>query len=105
MWTRPQVYYHLKTCFSLVWYSSTCLYSLFLTEQGSVYSCGWSADGQTGLGHYHNTEQISKCIGDLEGENIVKVSSSADCVLALNGKLVFFIKPFYTFLKSQFLLT
>ena len=84
---------------------NVCLYSLFLTEQGSVYSCGWSADGQTGLGHYHNTEQISKCIGDLEGENIVKVSSSADCVLALNGKLVFFIKPFYTFLKSQFLLT
>ena len=29
-------------------------HSLFLSQNGKVYSCGWSADGQTGLGHYNN---------------------------------------------------
>ena len=29
-------------------------HSLFLTQNGKVYACGWSADGQTGLGHYNN---------------------------------------------------
>lgn len=28
-------------------------HSLFLTDKGEVYSCGWGADGQTGLGHYN----------------------------------------------------
>jgi len=59
-------------------------HSLFITEKGSVYSCGWSADGQTGLGHYHNADKVSKCKGDIEGENIVKVACGSDCVLALN---------------------
>ena len=58
---------------------------MFITEKGSVYSCGWGADGQTGLGHYENTDKMTPCIGDIQGENIVKVSCTADCVLALNG--------------------
>jgi len=65
-------------------------FSLFITNTGKVYSCGWGADGQTGLGHYNNESQPTIVGGDIKGEKIVKVVSSADCVLALNGKL--FIK-------------
>jgi hypothetical protein len=54
-----------------------------------VYACGWGADGQTGLGSYKN-QSIPKLVeGDIKGERIVKVSSSADAVLALNGKLFY----------------
>lgn len=58
---------------------------MFLTDGGAVYACGWSADGQTGVGRYDNTERITKCIGDIQGERITKVACSADCVLAVNG--------------------
>ncbi len=82
--------------------------SLFRTASGRVFSCGWGADGQTGLGHYEQTGRVAEvqgdepafslllmmCIfcmmgfisGDVKGENIVKLATSADCVLALNGK-------------------
>jgi len=63
---------------------------MFISDQGSVWACGWSADGQTGLGHYKNTDRISKCVGDIVGEKVIKVASSADCVLALNG--IIFLK-------------
>ena len=62
--------------------------SLFVTEEGALYSCGWGADGQTGLGHYDNTDRISRCVGDIQGVKIVKVSCAADCVLALSGNFV-----------------
>ena len=58
---------------------------MLINDKGSVYACGWSADGQTGVGHYNNTERLTKCIGDIAGEKIVKIACSADCVLALNG--------------------
>ena len=58
---------------------------MLINDKGSVFACGWSADGQTGVGHYNNTERLTKCIGDIDGEKIVKLSCSADCVLALNG--------------------
>jgi len=61
-------------------------HSLFVTNTGKVYACGWSADGQTGLGHYNNESLPTIVKGDIQGENIVKVVSSADCVLALNDK-------------------
>ncbi|CAG2105631.1 unnamed protein product [Medioppia subpectinata] len=61
-------------------------HSLFLTQNGSVYSCGWGADGQTGLGHYRNQGLPVKLKGDIEGEKIVQLSSAADSVLALNDK-------------------
>ena len=59
--------------------------SIFVSEKGSVYSCGWGADGQTGLSHYNNTGSVGQCKGDIEGSTITKVSCSADCVLALDG--------------------
>lgn len=63
------------------------MFSLFITKIGKVYACGWGADGQTGLGHYNNESQPTIVEGDIKDEKIVKVVSSADCVLALNGKL------------------
>ncbi|XP_060852044.1 RCC1-like G exchanging factor-like protein [Rhopalosiphum padi] len=61
-------------------------HSLFITKTGKVYSCGWGADGQTGLGHYNNESQPTIVEGDIKDEKIVKVVSSADCVLALNDQ-------------------
>lgn len=61
--------------------------SLFITESGKVYACGWGADGQTGLGIYENQGFPARVKGDITSENIVKVASTADCVLALSGNL------------------
>lgn len=61
-------------------------HTLFLTESGALYACGWGADGQTGLGHYDSTDSPKLVKGDIFGEKIVKVSSVGDCVLALNDK-------------------
>ena len=63
-----------------------CFYSIFLTSTGQLYSCGWGADGQTGLGHYDNESCPKQILGDVTSENIIKVSSAADCVLALSDK-------------------
>jgi RCC1-like G exchanging factor-like protein len=61
-------------------------HSLFINNSGQVYACGWGSDGQTGLGHYDMVSELSLVGGDIKGENIVKISCAADCVLALNGK-------------------
>lgn len=50
-----------------------------------MYACGWGADGQTGLGNYAN-QGIPKLVeGDIKGERIVQLASSADAVLAINS--------------------
>ncbi|CAH2233206.1 jg2743 [Pararge aegeria aegeria] len=59
-------------------------HSLFITESGRVYACGWGADGQTGLGAYTNQGFPALVKGDITSEKIVKVASTVDCVLALN---------------------
>lgn len=59
---------------------------MVIAEDGSVYSCGWGADGQTGLGHFKNCDMFTRVKGDLEGETIVKLACRSDFVLALNGE-------------------
>ncbi|XP_023393318.1 RCC1-like G exchanging factor-like protein [Pteropus vampyrus] len=60
-------------------------HSLFLTDKGEVYSCGWGADGQTGLGHYNITSVPTKLGGDLTGVKIVQVATYGDCCLAVSA--------------------
>ncbi|XP_016080632.1 PREDICTED: Williams-Beuren syndrome chromosomal region 16 protein, partial [Miniopterus natalensis] len=60
-------------------------HSLFLTDKGEVYSCGWGADGQTGLGHYNITSVPTKLGGDLVGVNVVQVATYGDCCLAVSA--------------------
>ncbi|XP_049331879.1 RCC1-like G exchanging factor-like protein isoform X2 [Astyanax mexicanus] len=59
-------------------------HSLFLTETGSVYACGWGADGQTGLGHHDKTAIPVLVGGDLAGVKIQQVSTYGDCSLAVS---------------------
>lgn len=61
-------------------------HSMAITEDGSVYSCGWGADGQTGLETFENTSNFRKINGDINNEKIIKVASRGDFVLALNDK-------------------
>lgn len=61
-------------------------HTLIITKNGSVYSCGWGADGQTGLGHFNNCTSLSKVGGDIENEKIIKLSSRSDFVMALNDR-------------------
>ncbi|KAL6087634.1 hypothetical protein STEG23_035378 [Scotinomys teguina] len=60
-------------------------HSLFLTDRGEVYSCGWGADGQTGLGHYNITSTPTKLGGDLAGVTVVQVATYGDCCLAVSS--------------------
>lgn len=75
-------------------------HSLFLSKNGKVYSCGWGADGQTGLGHYNSADTVARVRGDILNEKIVKVASSADFVLALNGELNI-LRWFASIMKSS----
>lgn len=42
----------------------------------------------TGLGHYQSIGQASQVKGAIEGEKIVQIACSGDCVLALSGEFV-----------------
>lgn len=62
---------------------------LVLFDDGKVFSCGWGADGQTGLGHYDSVDKLTQIKGDILNEKIVKIASRVDCVLAINGKIFY----------------
>ncbi|XP_053130871.1 RCC1-like G exchanging factor-like protein isoform X2 [Hemicordylus capensis] len=59
-------------------------HSLFRTEKGEVYSCGWGVDGQTGLGHYDIASTPAKLGGDISGVPIAQVATYGDCCLAVS---------------------
>ncbi|EFA10131.2 RCC1-like G exchanging factor-like protein [Tribolium castaneum] len=61
-------------------------HTLAVTDDGAVYSCGWGADGQTGLGTFDNTSAFTRITGEIESEKIVKISSRSDFALALNDR-------------------
>ena len=41
-------------------------HSMLLTDEGKVFSTGWGADGQTGLGHYNNQDSFALVEGDIK---------------------------------------
>ncbi|XP_054610703.1 RCC1-like G exchanging factor-like protein isoform X2 [Dunckerocampus dactyliophorus] len=59
-------------------------HSLFLTEGGQVYACGWGADGQTGVGHHNVCSTPTQVAGDLAGVAVQQVSTYGDCSLAVS---------------------
>lgn len=59
-------------------------HSLFLTDRGSVYACGWGADGQTGLGHQNKASCPVPVGGDLAGVKVQQVATYGDCSLAVS---------------------
>ncbi|XP_031556458.1 RCC1-like G exchanging factor-like protein [Actinia tenebrosa] len=61
-------------------------HSIFLTESGKVFSCGWGADGQTGLGHFKDETSIKQVKGSIEDVFIRDVASSVDCCIAVSDK-------------------
>ncbi|XP_056451322.1 RCC1-like G exchanging factor-like protein isoform X2 [Gadus chalcogrammus] len=59
-------------------------HSLFLTETGKVYACGWGADGQTGLGHQRVSAAPAEVAGELRGVEVKQISTYGDCSLAVS---------------------
>ncbi|XP_067347985.1 RCC1-like G exchanging factor-like protein isoform X1 [Channa argus] len=59
-------------------------HSLFLTETGKVFACGWGADGQTGLGHNNICSSPVELGGDLAGVEVQQISTYGDCSLAVS---------------------
>lgn len=59
-------------------------HSLFRTEKGELYACGWGADGQTGLGSYEMCSTPTRLGGDLSGEPVAQVASYGDFCLAVS---------------------
>ncbi|XP_072909958.1 RCC1-like G exchanging factor-like protein isoform X3 [Hemitrygon akajei] len=61
-------------------------HSLFRTNKGEVYSCGWGVDGQTGLGHNGAVSKPTRVTGDIAGVNIVQIATYGDFCLAVSAE-------------------
>lgn len=59
-------------------------HTMFLTDTGSVYSCGLGADGQTGIETFKSVGIPTLVKGDIDGVKIIDIACKADCVLALS---------------------
>ncbi|XP_069741001.1 RCC1-like G exchanging factor-like protein isoform X2 [Narcine bancroftii] len=59
-------------------------HSLFRTDKGEVYSCGWGVDGQTGLGHNSVVSRPTRLMGDIAGVDIVQIATYGDFCLAVS---------------------
>uniref|UniRef100_UPI00398EEC77 RCC1-like G exchanging factor-like protein isoform X1 n=2 Tax=Pristiophorus japonicus TaxID=55135 RepID=UPI00398EEC77 len=59
-------------------------HSLFRTEKGEIYACGWGADGQTGLGHHGTSCKPTRLMGDVSGVSIVQTATYGDFCLAVS---------------------
>ncbi|KAM3178761.1 hypothetical protein ACTXT7_001875 [Hymenolepis weldensis] len=65
-------------------------HSLVLSDQGAVYACGLSTDGQTGLATTDCVDRLIRVGGALKNLKVTQVSSRGDTVLALtDGGRVF----------------
>ncbi|KAK9768138.1 hypothetical protein K7432_001488 [Basidiobolus ranarum] len=65
-------------------------HTVILTEQNHLYSMGWGADGQLGLGEESTSDHSTPSrIMKLDGESLKKISASTDFTIALNeqGKM------------------
>ena len=107
--------HNVSSCTTSLYY--TCAYvqvccgldhSLFLTSEGKVYTCGWSADGQTGtpsspllsspplptsspcspagIGHYESCAQPTEVRGVISRCKVSSIHTCADSSFALTGK-------------------
>ncbi|KAG7274413.1 hypothetical protein CRUP_027043 [Coryphaenoides rupestris] len=59
-------------------------HSLFLTETGKVYACGWGADGQTVWVTTASAPRREEVGGELSGVSIKQISTYGDCSLAVS---------------------
>ena len=65
-------------------------HSIFICENGEIYSCGRNNLGQLGLGndqYYSPPQEVLK----LKGKDIIELSSGADHLLALSSFILFYL--------------
>lgn len=61
-------------------------HTCFLTNSGSVLTCGWAADGQLGQDIFTVSSEPRLVKGDIQGEKITQLATKGDFVLALSEK-------------------
>ncbi|KAI9228552.1 MAG: regulator of chromosome condensation 1/beta-lactamase-inhibitor protein II [Piptocephalis tieghemiana] len=65
-------------------------HTVFLTEEGQVWTCGWGPDGQLGRTvkaiKGGETSAVQRVEGELREEKVIRIASSTDYSLALTEK-------------------